>query len=148
MLRLSDLLVHFDSEEQLILACDASPYGLGAVLSHRMQDGSERPVALHPVPLLQRKRSTHSLTRKHCPSSSESRDSTSTCTAVSSSSTQTTSHSCTSSMSQRQCHSWHLQGSSDGLSLSVPTLTPSSTRPGRMLMALVDFLWRMPQLKC
>ena len=45
LLHSSDMLVHFDPEEQLILACDASPYGLGAALSHRMQDGSERPIA-------------------------------------------------------------------------------------------------------
>ena len=36
LLQSSDLLVHFDPEELLILACDASPYGLGAMLSHRM----------------------------------------------------------------------------------------------------------------
>ena len=42
LLQSADLLVHFDLEELLILACNASPYGLGAVLSHHMQDGSVR----------------------------------------------------------------------------------------------------------
>ena len=38
------LLVHFDPDKELILSCDASPYGVGAVLSHRMPDGSDKPV--------------------------------------------------------------------------------------------------------
>ena len=39
------LLVHFDPSKPLIVACDASQYGLGAVLSHKMDNGEERPVA-------------------------------------------------------------------------------------------------------
>ena len=39
------LLVHFDPQKTIILACDASPYGCGAILSHVMPDGVERPIA-------------------------------------------------------------------------------------------------------
>ena len=37
-------LTHFDSSLELSLACDASAYGLGGVLSHCMPDGSDRPI--------------------------------------------------------------------------------------------------------
>ena len=44
-LKSSSVLVHFDSSLPLILSCDTSPYGVGAMLSHRMPDNVERPIA-------------------------------------------------------------------------------------------------------
>ena len=38
------VLVHFDPKLNIKVACDASDYGTGAVLSHWMPDGSEKPV--------------------------------------------------------------------------------------------------------
>ena len=39
------VLVHYDPQLPLVLACNTSPYGLGAVLAHCYSDGSEKPVA-------------------------------------------------------------------------------------------------------
>ena len=44
LLQSSRVLVHFDPSLPLILECDASPYGVGAVLSHRMANNDERPI--------------------------------------------------------------------------------------------------------
>ena len=41
----ADVLVHYDPKRPLRLARDASAYGLGAMLSHVMPDGGERPIA-------------------------------------------------------------------------------------------------------
>ncbi|KAL5515654.1 hypothetical protein EMCRGX_G000851 [Ephydatia muelleri] len=38
------VLTHFDPGKKLLLACDASPYRVAAVLSHQMEDGSDRPI--------------------------------------------------------------------------------------------------------
>ena len=41
----SNVLVHYDCTLLLKLAADASSYGLGAVISHDMADGTEKPIA-------------------------------------------------------------------------------------------------------
>ena len=40
----SKLLVHYSLERDIVIACDASPYGLGCVISHILEDGTEHPI--------------------------------------------------------------------------------------------------------
>ena len=44
LLQSVELLVHFDPSKELILATDVSDYGVGAVLSHMVEGGAERPI--------------------------------------------------------------------------------------------------------
>ena len=45
LLQSSSVLVHFDPANKLFVFADASPYGLGAIMSHKMEDGSEHPIS-------------------------------------------------------------------------------------------------------
>ena len=42
----TEVLAHYDTAVPLKLDCDASAYGVGAVLFHLYEDGSERPIAI------------------------------------------------------------------------------------------------------
>ena len=44
-LRSDAVLVNFDTSKPLILACDASQYGIGAILYHIFEDRREKPIA-------------------------------------------------------------------------------------------------------
>eukprot|EP00731_Ephydatia_muelleri_P019872 Em0012g697a len=41
----ASVLVHYEPDRELVLACDASEYGVGAVLSHHFEEGFDRPIA-------------------------------------------------------------------------------------------------------
>ncbi|XP_046420699.1 uncharacterized protein K02A2.6-like [Neodiprion fabricii] len=38
------ILAHFDPQKQTVLTCDASPYGISAVLAYRDEEGNDRPI--------------------------------------------------------------------------------------------------------
>ena len=44
-LQSDSLIVHYDPSKRIVLTCNASPYDIGTVLSHTMEDGTDRPIA-------------------------------------------------------------------------------------------------------
>lgn len=50
------VLVPYDEKGKPILACDASPYGVGTLISHVMDDGEQRPIAFASRTLTKSKR--------------------------------------------------------------------------------------------
>ena len=46
LLQSDALLVHFDSKKPILVYADASPYGVGPVVAHKMPDNPEKPIAL------------------------------------------------------------------------------------------------------
>lgn len=51
----NSVLAHFDKSLLVVLACNASPYGVGVVLGHWLPDGLEVPVAYYSHTLLSAK---------------------------------------------------------------------------------------------
>ena len=57
LLTFSQVLVHFDPTKVIVLLCDASACGIGAVLAHQLADWSEKPIGLPRGQCQMRKRS-------------------------------------------------------------------------------------------
>ena len=90
MLNSSDPLVHYDPSKELVLPCDASPYGLGEVLSH-IVDGKKGPSCTPRGPYLPLNEIMPNWIRRDLWRYLDSRSSISTCTDRNSRFLQTTS---------------------------------------------------------
>ena len=46
LIQSAGVLTHYDPKKEMVITCDASPKGVGAVLYHVMPDGSEHPIVM------------------------------------------------------------------------------------------------------
>ena len=127
LLKSNRVLTHFNDQLPLILECDASPYGLGAVLSHQMLDGSEKPVGFASRTLTKAEQNYSHLDKE------AGRSTTSTSTVITSTFELTTNLSPTYSVSQEQSLLWPLDGSRGGLSLWERTTTAYASSRARLM---------------
>ena len=51
LIRSPTVLAHYDGTQTLVLTCDASLIGVGAVIVHRTKEGAERPIAFESITL-------------------------------------------------------------------------------------------------
>lgn len=56
MLQADGVLAHYDEKKTLVLVCDASPYGVGALRNHMEPDGREAPICFASKTLISTER--------------------------------------------------------------------------------------------
>lgn len=64
LLSSKSFLVQYNETLPLILTCDASPFGIGAVISQRMPNGTEAPIAFYSKTLMAAKRNYSQLNKE------------------------------------------------------------------------------------
>ena len=60
----NNVLIHFDPTLDLLLSCDVSEYGIGAVLAHCLPDGSECPIGFVSCTLSEAERSSSQIEKE------------------------------------------------------------------------------------